>query len=230
MPLLSLRNVSFGYSNQPVVVNVSLDIGEGDFIGLIGPNGAGKSTLLKGLLGLLPALSGDVTKHVPLDNHTGYVPQRDSLDPNYPLLVMDVVRMGATAHVPWYVFPDSSVRGQCLRALTKVGMDAFAAHPFSELSGGQRQRVLIARSLVLNPKLLVLDEPTSGVDAAAEDQIMELLARLNEHEQITILIVSHHLHSLRHFVKRVVAVKDGAVSIGDVNTMLSPDHVKDLLE
>jgi ABC-type Mn2+/Zn2+ transport system ATPase subunit len=228
--LITLRETAFGYGGEAVIENVSLTVQRGEFIGLIGPNGAGKSTLFKGILKLLPPLAGSVTHAPALQRRIGYVPQRDTLDPIYPLTAWDVVRMGLLGPLPWYHFPSKKDDAVIRERLEEVKMEDFSDHPFALLSGGQRQRVLIARALAVRPELLVLDEPTAGIDPVAEENILALLGELHEKSQISILMVSHHIQSLRKRVQRVIVVNNGGVLDGSAAEMLAPERMIKLLE
>ncbi len=227
--LITLSNASFGYGKEPVIRGVSLEVQRGEFIGLIGPNGAGKSTLFKGMLKLLAPLAGQVTHAKEISKRIGYVPQRDQLDPIYPLSSFDVARMGATGILPWYRMADKALNDRVTAGLEKVGMTDFRDRAFAELSGGQRQRVLIARALAMEPAILVLDEPTAGIDPVAETSILELLSALNKEQGITILMVSHNISSLRHHVHRAILIKDHGILSGTAAELLHPDRIMDLL-
>ncbi len=223
--MITVKNASFGYNGEPVIKNVSFEVQPGEFIGLIGPNGAGKSTLFKGLLRLVPTLAGSVTYSPTVAGRLGYVPQRDQLDAIYPLTAFDVARMGVGSALPWYRFPNRAMNEKVMQCLAQVGMDRFRDDLYAELSGGQRQRVLIARSLALDPVMLVLDEPTAGIDPVAEENILKLLGELNTGRGLTVLMVSHHIHSLRGRVHRVILVKDGAVQCGTADELLHADKI-----
>ncbi|MBV9079636.1 MAG: metal ABC transporter ATP-binding protein [Elusimicrobia bacterium] len=228
--LISVKNAAFGYGGVVIIDHVSLDVCDGEFIGLIGPNGAGKSTLFKGLLRLIAPMSGTVDHSPRIHKKIGYVPQRDQLDAIYPLTAFDVAAMGPAAAAAWYRFPGSSTRKRVMDCLARVDMQDQKDKPFSALSGGQRQRVLIARALAMNPEMLVLDEPTAGIDPVAEESVLKLLGELNTQQKITILMVSHHIHSLRGRVHRAVLVKDRAVICGSSEEMLNPDRIMELLD
>ena len=208
--LIDLADVSLGYDGTPVLAEVSFTIGRGEFLALVGPNGAGKTTLLRGILGLIPVLAGRIDYH--FDRSTsppGYVPQRDTLDPIFPLSVFEVVLMGTYAKLP----PLRPVRRQhrqlAAQCLEDVGLAALAKRQFWELSGGQKQRVLIARALAAEPDVLFLDEPTAGVDHQAEATIIELIGHLNRERSLTAVLVSHHLGHIESLVHSVVWVDDG---------------------
>ena len=202
--LVSIRRAAFGYRGQPVVSDVNLELGPGAFVGVLGPNGAGKTTLLHGLLGLLPPLLGEVQRH---GVQFGYVPQRENLDAVYPLTVDEVVRMGSYGRLSGWrrVAREDKQLGKEL--LRRVGLADRRRHRFARLSGGQRQRVLIARALVARPNLLVLDEPTTGVDQPTQELIVELLTQLNRDEGLAITLVSHQA-SMTQVVDQVLWVSD----------------------
>ncbi len=227
--MITLRNASFGYNRVPIVRGVTVDIQPGNFIGVIGPNGAGKSTLLKGILKLLPPLEGSVSHNDSLHQRIGYVPQRDELDAIFPLTVFEVVRLGIIAARPWYRWPNAAVTQAAKTALKQVEMLGFAEAPFAELSSGQRQRVLIARALSVDPRILILDEPTAGIDPAAEKGILELLTQLNREQGLSILMVSHHMHSLQSCVRQALFVKEGTVVTLQASDLTRPDYLASIM-
>lgn len=220
--LLRLADASFGYADRIVVSGVDLTIGAGDFIGIVGPNGSGKTTLFRGMLGLIAPLSGAVERHTAA---IGYVPQRESLDSIYPLRVDEVVHMGAYGRLAGLRTLGRGERELARACLARVGLEDRATGAFSSLSGGQRQRVLIARALMTRPRLLLLDEPTSGVDRAAAAQILELLLELRREEQVAVLLVSHQLGLVRESVDDVLWVADGRVERVPARALLDPANV-----
>lgn len=211
-PLIRLENAAFGYAGRRIVRDVQLDVSPGDFLGVIGPNGSGKSTLLKGLLGLLEPMSGAVRRSPALGRALGWVPQRDALDAVFPLTALDVARLGRGLVLPWHARLGADDEALARRCLATVGLSAKADAPFQTLSGGQRQRALIARALAVEPKLLVLDEPTAGVDPEAEESIMALLKDLNRGKDMAVVMVTHHHEHLKDAATRVVSVRDGRLS------------------
>ena len=211
--IVTLRDVSLGYDGQPVLEHVDLEIERGEFLPLAGPNGAGKTTLLRGILGLMPVLAGRIEYGFDrLVSPPGYVPQREALDPIFPLCVLEVVMMGTYATAP-PVWPlGARRRRRALESLDRVGLADVARRPFWALSGGQKQRVLIARALAGEPEVLVLDEPTSGVDREAERTIIDLISRLNRERGLTVILVSHHLGRIRGVAASIVWVEEGKVA------------------
>jgi len=206
--LLRLENASFGYGGQRVLSGVDLALEPGEFLGIVGPNGAGKTTLFRGLLGLIAPLSGRVERaHVAI----GYVPQREGLDALFPISVEEVVHMGAYGRLAGLRRLIAEERALVRNSLERVGLADLGRLPFASLSGGQRQRVLIARALMVRPRMLLLDEPTSGVDRAARQAIQSLLGELHAREEMTILLVSHDLSLLQASAREVLLVSEGRV-------------------
>ncbi len=226
-PLLRVERAGFGYGERSVLADVDLAVRAGDFLGIVGPNGAGKTTLFRGILGLIPLRAGRIER---AGARLGYVPQREVLDPIYPLQVEEVVRMGAYGRTRGRLRLRLEPRDEALAALQRVGLADRARAPFAALSGGQRQRVLIARALLARPNVLLLDEPTSGVDRSAQRRILDLLAALHREERIAILLVSHQIGLLRQTVREVLWVADGRVSRGTVDAMLSAGRLDALFE
>jgi zinc transport system ATP-binding protein len=206
-PVITVENVSYAYDNLPILSNVDLTVHAHDFLAIVGPNAGGKTTLLKLILGLLKPTSGHI--HVFGQDpararaRIGYMPQHASLDPLFPVSVSDVVLMGRLTGGKIGFF-NRRDKETAVEALRKVEMHDLSFRPFSALSGGQQQRVLIARALVSNPELLILDEPTSHVDMAVETELYEILSSLNT--QMTIVLVSHDLGFVSQYVKNVACV------------------------
>jgi len=227
--LLTLRDVSLGYDGRVVIEHLSFAVEYGECLALVGPNGAGKTTLLRGILGLIPVLAGQI--EYGFDRSTsppGYVPQRDTLDPIFPLTVFEVVLMGTYGRLALLRPVGRRQRQLAADCLERVGLADLANRPFWALSGGQKQRVLIARALAVEPNLLLLDEPTAGVDPGAATAIMDLLARLNRDQGLTVVVVSHHLRLVRSLVRSVLWVEDGSASKGTAEVMLAPERIMDV--
>lgn len=226
--LITLDQVEVGYGRRPVLRGVNATVARGDSIGLLGANGSGKTTLLKTIAGVLDPVGGTIR----FANETkrpviGYVPQRESLDQSFLLSSLEVVLMGACASVRPGRFLRRVDRARARECMERTGAADLARQPFAELSGGQKQRVLIARALVTNPDLLLLDEPTAGVDASATSAIADLLQRLNA-EGMTIVMVNHDLPVVRRVARIVFWVRNGLVEVGTVEEMLKPQHLEHL--
>lgn len=221
--LLELRDVSFGYEGRAILEHVSLTVERGEFIALLGPNGAGKTTLLRGVLGLVPVLAGEVrwgSGH--RRRPPGYVPQREALDPVFPLTVAEVVLMGVYARLSPFRPVGRRERSFALACLRQVELEDLKDRPFWALSGGQKQRVLIARALAVEPEIMLLDEPTAGVDPAAEDAIMAAIGRLHD-AGLTVVLVSHQLRRARTEIGTVIWVEDGRAVKGPAETVLGSE-------
>ena len=205
---ICLENVWFQYNTTPVLENVNLSLEHLGFLSIIGPNGGGKTTLLKLLLGLIRPTKGTV--HVlgaspnRIRSEIGYVPQQTNIDNEFPIRVWDVVLMGRLGRIPLGRKYSSEDRELAADALQKVKMYEFRNRQIGQLSGGQQQRTLIARALVTNPKLLLLDEPTASIDSQIKRDIYELLVELNE--QMTIVIVSHDIGVVSSYTKTIACL------------------------
>jgi len=208
--LLHLEKVDFGYEGRPVVRGASLAVRADEFAVVLGSNGSGKTTLMRGLLGLLPPLSGRVIRRPGL--RIGYVPQRETLDPLYPLSAFDVTVQGTWRDLrPWQP-GGTRQRARAHEALEACHAGPLARQRYAELSGGQRQRVLLARALATGPELLLLDEPTAGLDPGAERAILAMLRELRRTRRVAIWMVTHHLHAIGGLADRTVSVESGRVA------------------
>ncbi len=206
--IITCRDLSFGYGAEPILQDVNIVIPAGDFVSVVGPNGSGKTTLLRLFLGLLKPDRG-VVEVFGLSprrarRRVGYVPQQPRLDPLFPVSALDVALMGRLGRTPALGPWRRADREAALAALDEVGLADRAGDHFAALSGGQKQRVLIARALAGGPELLLLDEPTAGLDAHIEEDFYRLLEEFNK--RLTIVMVSHDLGFVSGFVKSVVCV------------------------
>jgi zinc transport system ATP-binding protein len=228
--VVEIRDVSFSYDGHEVLQGVDLDIRQGDFIAMIGPNGGGKTTLLKLILGLFKPDQGSIrVLGLPAEkasHHIGYVPQEVYGNRSFPITVIDVVLMGRLEPGRRLKRRPRQDRTEALEALERIDMASYAGRRIDELSGGQRQRVFIARAMVTKPKLLLLDEPTSSIDAKGQADFFKLLKEINE--EVTILAVSHDLMAISTHVKSVACVNKrlhyhGKAEItGDMLEMMYP--------
>jgi len=206
--VITLEKVSFSYNDLPALEDVTLTVHERDFISIVGPNAGGKTTLLKLILGLLKPSSGTIRVFGQppgkVRSRIGYMPQHASLDPLFPVSVLDVVLMGRLGNGKDLGFYRRADKEAAADALRNVELYEIRNCSFSDLSGGQRQRVLIARALVSDPELLLLDEPTANVDAVVETELYEILNKLNE--KMTVALVTHDLGFVSRYVKSVACV------------------------
>jgi zinc transport system ATP-binding protein len=205
---IQIENLNFSYGRIPVLEQANLTIFDKEFICIVGPNGGGKTTLLKLLLGLLEPQSGTVSVfgNTPVAGRKkiGYLPQHANLDSKFPVTALDVVlmgRLGKTRSIGFYTKVD---RFAARDMLQRVGLEKLSDRPIAALSGGQRQRVLIARALVSEPEMLLLDEPTSSLDDYVERELYDLLKELNK--ELTVVVVTHDISFVSRYVERVVCV------------------------
>jgi len=225
-PLVRFHHVQLGYGRQVVLENVNLDIFQGDLFGLVGPNGSGKTTLLRCLLGILKPLSGQLTRAPGL--RIGYVPQREMLDALFPLTALDIVLMGRYPHAGIFRSPRRADREVAMQRLQQVGLADSAHKLYRELSGGQRQRVLIARALAVEPNLLVLDEPTNGLDLPTEAAILGLIERLHSEGGLTIVLVSHVLNVVARYATRMGVLLDGRLLAGEAEHLMQEQVLQEV--
>lgn len=203
-PIIELKNITAGYDNQVILHEVNLTINEGDFIGIIGPNGGGKTTLLRIILGLLKPMSGEVVYPPSKQNLFGYLPQNSRFDQRFPVSVTEVVLSGLLSEKGLY---RSYTRQDKLRAwelLDNYGMGNYKKSPIGDLSGGQMQRVFLCRAIISNPRILILDEPTTYVDSHFEKEFYTILQELNK--SLSIVMVSHDLGTICSYVKTIACV------------------------
>lgn len=224
--LITFGGVTLGYGRRAVLTGLDFEIPDGDFLGLVGPNGAGKTTILRAILGSLAPMGGAISRADGL--RFGYVPQRDQVDYNFPLKVVDVVLMGRYDRVGLARRPGRRDHERARAALEHVGIAHLANEPLSALSGGQRQRALIARALVGEPNLLVLDEPTNGMDLVSTTQILGLVRELHERDGLTVLMVSHALNEVANYVRRIALVLEGAFRVGAVDEIMTEDTLSEM--
>jgi ABC-type Mn2+/Zn2+ transport system ATPase subunit len=222
--LIVFQKTDLGYGRNRVLTGIDFDVVAGDFLGIVGPNGAGKTTLLKAILGLLKPLSGQISRSTE-GVRIGYVPQRDSVDTLFPLTVLDIVLMGRYSRLGALGRPGPEDKEKAMRALRHVDIADLAHRHYPSLSGGQKQRALIARALVGEPNLLILDEPTNGMDLVSEKAIMDLVRQLHDEDGMTVLMVSHLLNTVINYAKRIAIVGEGGLREGSVADMVTGDNL-----
>jgi zinc transport system ATP-binding protein len=224
---VQLERVGFRYGNVRVLEDVDLRIEQGDFLGLIGPNGAGKTTLLRIILGLEPPAAGTARLFgTPASvfrewRRVGYVPQRVTIDPTLPATVTEVVETGLGAALGWFARRTVEARRRVQASLERVGMAAHASTRLQALSIGQQQRVLIARALVPDPQLLLLDEPTGGIDPDAQGAFYGLLRHLNRERGVTLVLVSHDIAAVAREVTTLACLNRRLVFHGPPHDFLT---------
>lgn len=223
-----LDDVSCGYQRGYVLSHVDLRIPAGQFVGMIGPSGAGKTTLLRTVVGLVPRVDGlvqvggrKVTPGTPPAN-AGYVPQVGMIDWSFPVTVENVVVMGKQRQMGWLPWPSKEDKRDVAAMLDRLGIGHLAHRHIRDLSGGQQQRTFLARALISKPEILILDEPTASVDIRTRDEILHLLAEIND-SGITIVMTTHELNSLAAHLPWVVCVNRGIVAQGSPERVFTAD-------
>ena len=229
MALVSVQSVSYKYNSESVLENVSFNIEEGDFLGIIGPNGAGKTTLFHCMLGLLNTYSGritilnqDIKKNKKIFTKIGYIPQKKSIDQKFPLTVQELVSLSLTRETP---------KNVVFEILKQVGLYNMKNKTIGQLSGGQQQRVLIAKALVNNPTILMLDEPTNELDQKSQHDFYFLLKELNEKNKITIIWTSHDMDAVNKYANKVSCINKRMFFHGDKSEFFSNEvHLRNYSE
>ena len=228
-PIVEINSVTCGYEKQRVLTDVSLHIMAGDFVGLLGPSGSGKTTLLRTVLGAVDIYEGEVlvngvatSKKRP---RVGYVPQLETIDWNFPVTVQEVVMMGRTMEnrlFPWYRKEEKDLAAEMM---DRLGILGLANRHIRELSGGQQQRVFLARALISSPQLLLLDEPTSGVDIKTRDDVMHLLHDLN-HDGVTIIITTHEINAVAVHLPWIVCLAGRILAEGPPSEVITTEVLR----
>lgn len=208
--LVESAHITCAYGTQVAVRDAHVTISEGDFVGVVGPSGSGKTTLLKAILGTVVPVEGHVTRKPNL--RIGYVPQVETVDWNFPVTVLEVVTMTRTAG-RWWPRITEAERAEADEVLDRLGLGGLGERHIRELSGGQQQRVFVARALFHRPELLVLDEPTSGVDVRTRHEVMHLLADLHD-DGVSIVLSTHDLNGLAAHLPRLICINTTVVADG----------------
>ena len=222
---IETRQLTVAYGAQTALWNVDVDIPRFAMSGIIGPNGAGKSTLLKAVLGIVPRLAGSVTFHQDNAASVAYVPQRNSVDWDFPTSVFDLVMMGTYGRLRWFQRPGRRERIDTEEALSQVQMLDFADRQIGELSGGQQQRVFLARAFVQKASIYLMDEPFAGVDATTEQQLIEILHRVRD-DGNTIVMVHHDLTTASRYFDHVVLLNKKLIACGPTPESFTADNIQ----
>jgi manganese/zinc/iron transport system ATP- binding protein len=228
-PAILVEDLTVAYRQKPVLWDVDLEVPRGVMGAVVGPNGAGKSTLLKAILGLVPPAAGRIRilgeEWKRARSRVGYVPQRSSVDWDFPTTVLDVVLMGCYGKLGWLRRPGRRERFAAMECLEKVGMHSYGARQINELSGGQQQRVFLARALMQDAELYLMDEPFQGVDASTERAIIELLKALKARGK-TLLVVHHDLQTVPEYFDWVVLLNVRKIASGGVKEVFTAENLK----
>jgi zinc transport system ATP-binding protein len=235
-PIITMNNISYAYEKKAVLDHVEFSIEKGDFIGLVGPNGGGKTTLVKLMLGLLQPQSGAIhifnepVKNFKARHQIGFVSQKaNSFNKGFPATVFEVVSSGLTAKIGYFQFFKKKHKDKVLQAIEEVDMLDYAFENIGSLSGGQQQRVFIARALVNEPKLLILDEPTVGIDEENVKRFYELLHHLHQYDNLTLLLITHDTTPMLAYATHIAYLNKEILFKGTTSDYLSfSNHEKQI--
>lgn len=235
-PIIRFERASFGFPGVMALQDISLTIHAGEFIGVIGPNGSGKTTLCRAVLGLMAPIAGHL--HIfdcaceELRCHhrakIGYLPQKGVVDRNFPVTVLETVMMGRYGALGLFRRPTAKDRAIAIDALAHVSMDGHQDTALGHLSGGQQQRVFIARALAQQPKVLLLDEPTTGLDITTQHNVIELVQHLHEELNLTVLLITHDINMIRSRVDRLVLLKTKLYAAAPPAEVLKPEILREV--
>ena len=218
-PLISLDRATVSFGDKPVLVDASLRLGPGDFTGIVGPSGSGKTTLLRCVLGSVRLTHGSVNRAPGL--RVGYVPQTETINWNFPVTVAETVQMARTRGrtLPW---PSAAERAAVAGVLDRLGIGDLGGRHIRDLSGGQQQRVFLARALVAEPQVVLLDEPTAGVDVRTRHDVLHLLGELNA-GGLTIVLTTHDLNGIAAHLPHIVCLNTEVIGAGTPREVLTPE-------
>lgn len=226
-PVLDVSHLIFRYNGLAALDNVTFHLHEGERVAIVGPNGAGKSTLIKVVAGVLQPTSGEVNIYGTRPNRhvcIGYIPQRNHVDWNFPVTVADVVMMGRSAKLGPFSWPHKKDWEMVNHALETVEIRDLAARQISQLSGGQQQRMFIARALAQESELMLMDEPLTGLDAPAQEGILELLDRLKQ-EKVTVMVATHDLDQAASHFDRIMLLNRRLIAFGEPGQVLQTNNL-----
>ena len=226
---IAVEDLTVAYRDTPVLWDVDVAVSDGSLMAVVGPNGAGKSTLIKAIIGLIRPSAGRILiygqPYARQRKLVAYVPQRTSVDWDFPTNVLDLVTMGRYGTLGWGRRPGARERAQAMKALEQVGMEQFASRQISQLSGGQQQRAFLARALVQDARVYLMDEPFQGVDATTERAIVRVLQDLKRDGR-TVLVVHHDLETVPAYFDQVLLLNVRAVASGPVGEVFTPANLR----
>lgn len=231
--VIQIKNLTASYNNEIALQDISMEIFKGEFVGILGPNGSGKTTLLKTILGLILPGNGEIRLFGgPVDSaarkRMGYVPQKGSIDLTFPVKVFDAVMMGRYPMMGLFSYPSRSDRMVVEEVLKGVDAWHLKDKPIGELSGGQVQRVWIARALVSNPEILLLDEPTTGLDVKSQGQIIDLIHHIHKDNGLTVLYVTHEVNNVSCYLDKVAYLKKNLYAYGHPNEVIKVETLREV--
>ena len=221
MNAIEIRNLTVAYGENIALENLNLDVETGSLMALVGPNGAGKSTLIKTILRFLKQITGEIKINA---KTLAYVPQRNSVDWDFPTTLFDVVEMGCYGRVGLFKRVSKEEKQKVLKAIEQVGMLDFKDRQISELSGGQQQRAFIARALVQEADIYLMDEPFQGVDSTTEKSIVDILKKLKS-EGKTLIVVHHDLQTVPTYFETVTFINKSVIASGKIKEVFTQENI-----
>ena len=221
MNAIEIRNLTVAYGENIALENLNLDVEAGSLMALVGPNGAGKSTLIKTILKFLKQITGKIKIN---GKNLAYVPQRNSVDWDFPTTLFDVVEMGCYGRVGLFKRVNKEEKQKVLKAIEQVGMLDFKDRQISELSGGQQQRAFIARALVQEADIYLMDEPFQGVDSTTEKSIVDILKKLKS-EGKTLIVVHHDLQTVPTYFETVTFINKSVIASGKIKEVFTQENI-----
>lgn len=230
MALLSCRDLGFAYGGETVLSGVNFSVNAGDYLCIVGENGSGKSTLMKGILGLKEPSEGEIVLGDGLcANEIGYLPQQTGIQRDFPASVNEVVLSGCVNGMGHRLFYNKADREKARENLERMGIEDLGDRCYMELSGGQQQRVLLARAMCATKKLLLLDEPVTGLDPNASNEMYNLIKLINLCNKISVIMVTHDVHEAVRYATHILHLGHGQLFFGTVEEYRRSDHVRRLL-
>lgn len=226
---IQMEDITVAYRDKPVLWDIDLQVPPGVLMAIVGPNGAGKTTLIKAILDLIDPAAGDIEifgkPYAKQRSLVGYVPQRNSVDWDFPTTVLDVVMMGRYGALGWFRRPGKKERDLAVNALKKVGMQDYVNRQISQLSGGQQQRVFLARALVQEADIYLMDEPFQGVDAITETAIVKIMQELRKSGK-TVIVVHHDLQTVSEYFDWVMLLNVRRIASGPVDEVFTEENLR----
>lgn len=228
--LLECKNLSVSFDSRPIIKDLSFTVNENDFICIVGENGTGKSTLTNAMLGLIPITSGSIELHGICKSDIGYLPQKLKVENNFPASVYEIVMSGFVGKSIFNPFYTKSQKCKAADSIELLSINGIKSRPFTELSGGQQQRVLLARAICAAEKLVLLDEPVTGLDAQSSDNFYKLIMHLNSEHGVAVVMVSHDIERSVKFAEKVLHLGADNYFFGTVDEYMATEYYKNFLK
>lgn len=228
--LLECNNLTVSFDGRPIIKDLSFTVNENDFLCIVGENGTGKSTLTNAMLGLIPITSGSIELHGICKSDIGYLPQKLKVENNFPASVYEIVMSGFVGKSFFNPFYTKSQKCKAADSIELLSINDIKSRPFTELSGGQQQRVLLARAICAAEKLVLLDEPVTGLDAQSSDNFYKLITHLNSKHGVAVVMVSHDIERSVKFAEKVLHLGADDYFFGTVDEYKDTDYYKNFLK